>query len=65
MQGFEGQMLAKCEGLLHFEYLILKERAKNMVFHENTINELASLQAEGEELAKDRERYQVTADLER
>ena len=36
-------MLAKCEGLLHFEYLILKERAKNMVFHENTISELASL----------------------
>ena len=58
-------MLAKCEGLLHFEYLILKERAKNMVFHENTISELASLQAESEELAKDRERYQVTADFER
>ena len=58
-------MLAKCEALLHFEYLILKERAKNVVFHENTIQELVTLQTEGEELAKDRERYQVTADFER
>ena len=41
MQGFEGQMLAKCEGLLHYEYLLLKERAKNIVFHENTLTELA------------------------
>lgn len=43
MQGFEGPMLAKCEGLLHFEYLILKERAKNVVFHENTLQELQTL----------------------
>lgn len=58
-------MQIKCEGLLHFEYLLLKERAKNMVFHENAIAELTSLQAEGEELAKDRERYQISTDLER
>lgn len=57
MQSFEGEMLAKCEGLLHYEYLLLKERAKNMVFHENAINELATLQTEGEELGRDRERY--------
>ena len=50
-------MLLKCEGLLHYEYLLVKERAKNMVFHENTITELTTLQVEGEELAKDRERY--------
>ena len=65
MQGFEGQMLAKCEGLLHYEYLLLKERAKNIVFHENTLTELAQLQTESEELVKDRERYQISSDLER
>lgn len=43
MQGFEGEMLAKCEGLLHYEYLLLKERAKNMVFQENAISELTTL----------------------
>ena len=65
MQGFEGEMLAKCEGLLHYEYLLLKERAKNMVFQENAISELTTLQAESEDLAKDRERYQISADFER
>ena len=65
MQQFEGDMLLKCEGLLHYEYLLVKERAKNMVFHENTITELTTLQVEGEELAKDRERYQISADFER
>ena len=65
MQGLEGEMLTKCEGLLHYEYLLLKERAKNMVFQENAISELTTLQAESEELARDRERYQIAADFER
>ncbi len=43
MQGLQGDMLAKCEGLLHFEYILLKERAKNIVFHENAISELTTL----------------------
>ena len=58
-------MLAKCEGLLHYEYLLLKERAKNMVFQENAITELTTLQVESEELAKDRERYQISSEFER
>ena len=58
-------MLAKCEGLLHYEYLLLKERAKNVVFHENMIGELAQVQTESEELARDRERYQISSDFER
>ena len=65
MQGFDGEMLAKCEGLLHFEYLLLKERAKNIVFQENALSELANLQTESEEVAKDRERYQISSELER
>jgi len=65
MQGLSPELQAKCEGLLHFEYLLLKERAKNMVFHENTLAELTSIQLESEELAKDRERYQISCDLER
>ena len=65
LQGFEGDMLAKCEGLLHYEYLLLKERAKNMVFQENAITELTTLQVESEELAKDRERYQISSEFER
>ena len=65
MAGFSNEMQVKAEGLLHFEYLLLKERAKNIVFHENTITELTNLQAESEELARDRERYQVSSDLER
>ena len=43
IQGLEGEMLDKCEGLLHYEYLLLKERAKNIVFHENAVSELAQL----------------------
>lgn len=65
MESFEGEMLAKCEGLLHYEYLLLKERAKSMVFHENAITELATLQTESEELTRDRERYQLSAEFER
>lgn len=65
MQGLQGDMLAKCEGLLHFEYVLLKERAKNIVFHENAISELTTLQNESDELSKDRERYQISSDLER
>ena len=65
MHGLSGDLLSKCEGLLHFEYILLKERAKNIVFHENAISELTSLQSESEELAKDRERYQISSDLER
>ena len=57
MRGFDGELLAKCEGLLHFEYLLLKERAKNIVFQENALQELSNLQSESEEVAKDRERY--------
>lgn len=37
MACFEGDMQAKCEGLLHYEYILVKERAKNIVFHENAI----------------------------
>ena len=43
LEGFSDEMQIKCEGLLHFEYLLLKERAKNMVFHENTLAELTNL----------------------
>ena len=65
LQMFDGEMLSRCEGLLHYEYLLLKERAKNIVFHENALTELAQLQAESEELSKDRERYQIASDFER
>ena len=37
MSKFDGEMAAKCEGLLHYEYLLLKERAKNIVFQENAM----------------------------
>jgi len=43
MHGLQGDMYVKCEGLLHFEYLLLKERAKNIVFHDNAISELTTL----------------------
>ena len=42
-KGLEGDLLVKCEGLLHYEYLLIKERAKNIVFHENAIQELTHL----------------------
>jgi hypothetical protein len=54
----------RCEGLLQFEYLLLKERAKNVIVKENYEKEIEAIQAEKEELYKDRERYSKVAALE-
>lgn len=57
--------MAKAEGLLHYEYLILKERAKNNIVKETMESELNSIHQEKEELFKDRERYGKLGAFER
>lgn len=57
MRKMSGELKQKCEGLLHFEYLILKERAKNIIVKENFEKEISNLQHEKEEVMKDREKY--------
>ena len=65
MNNLSGEMLAKCEGLLHYEYLLLKERAKNIIMQENLQVEIEQIQQESEELTRDREKYGMAADYER
>lgn len=43
MHNLSGSLLAKSEGLLHFEYLLLKERAKNIIVKENLETELTQI----------------------
>ena len=43
MKNLSGDMLTKCEGLLHYEYLLLKERAKNIIMQENLEAEVAQI----------------------
>ena len=52
-----GELQQKCEGLLQFEYLLLKERAKNGIVKENLEKEIQGLQNEKGEVMKDREKY--------
>ena len=58
-------MLSRVEGLLHFEYMLLKERAKNSIVKEYMDTEMASLQSLREELLIDRERYCKSTEIER
>ena len=44
MNNMSGELLSKCEGLLHYEYLLLKERAKNIIMQENLQTEVAQVQ---------------------
>lgn len=60
-----GELYQKCEGLLQFEYLLLKERAKNLIVKENYEKEILSIQSEREELYKERERYTQLAEYEK
>lgn len=51
------ELVQRCESLLHYEYLLTKERAKNIVHHESLMVEVTQAQQESEELARDREKY--------
>ena len=57
MRKMPADLQQKCEGLLHFEYILLKERAKNIIVKENFEKEITHLQSEKEEVLKDREKY--------
>ena len=65
MKNLSGDLLSKCEGLLHYEYLLLKERAKNIILAEHLQQEISTVQQESEELARDREKYGLAVDYER
>jgi len=60
-----GDLHQKCEGLLQFEYLLVKERAKNLIVKENYEKEIQNIQNEKEELFKERERYTQLTEYER
>lgn len=57
MRRMSGDLQQKCEGLLQFEYLLLKERAKNSIVKETLEKEIQGLQRERDEVMKDREKY--------
>ena len=61
----KGDLLTRVEGLLHFEYMLLKERAKNSIVKEYMDTEMSTLQVFREELLKDRERYCKSTEIER
>ena len=65
MKNLSGDLLTKCEGLLHYEYLLLKERAKNIILAEHLQSEISTVQLESEELVRDREKYGLAVDYER
>lgn len=65
MRDLHGDLVVKAEGLLHFEYLLLKERAKNSIVKEYIETEVANLNELREDLLADRERYSKTTELER
>jgi len=58
-------MLEKAEGLIYFEYMLLKERAKESIVKEYIDTEMTNLQVTRDEVLKDRERYCKAAELER
>jgi hypothetical protein len=60
-----GELLPKCEGLLQFEYMLLKERAKTLIVKESYEKEIVSLHSQKEELYKDREKYSQLTENER
>lgn len=55
----------KGEGLLKFEYVVLKERARNIIVKDYLESELKTVQSERVEASKDRERYLQLSDAER
>ena len=64
-KNLDNEMHLKSENLLYFEYMLLKERAKNSIVKEYIETEMTNLQVTRDELLKDRERYCKAAELER
>jgi hypothetical protein len=60
-----GDLLTRVEALLHFEYMLLKERSKNSIVKEYMDTEMTNLQSLREEYLKDRERYCKCTEIER